>query len=116
MSATLVVRFLVTVLVILETIGNVPTFLALTASDPGHRTRAAGQATVVAASVILVFALFGQAILGVLGISVPAIQVSGGLVLALVALQLLAFTSPEPAAVAGGNPAFLDWIAAETRG
>ena len=90
MSASLFVRVLVTVLVILDPIGNVPTFLALTAADPGHRTRAAG-----------------QAILGVLHISVPAIQVSGGLVLALVALQLLAFTSPEPSAVAGGNPALV---------
>jgi multiple antibiotic resistance protein len=106
-SASLFVRVLVTVLVILDPIGNVPTFLALTAADPGHRTRAAGQATVVAAAVILAFALFGQAILGVLHISVPAIQVSGGLVLALVALQLLAFTSPEPSAVAGGNPALV---------
>ena len=81
---------LVTILVIMDPAANAPVFLALTADlDPGRRRRAALQATVVAASVILVFALFGQGILALLGISLPALQVAGGLLLVLVALELL---------------------------
>jgi multiple antibiotic resistance protein len=81
---------LVTILVIMDPVANAPVFLALTADlDPGRRRRAALQATVVAASVILVFALFGQGILALLGISLPALQVAGGLLLVLVALELL---------------------------
>jgi multiple antibiotic resistance protein len=81
---------LVTILVIMDPVANAPVFLALTADlDSGRRRRAALQATVVAASVILVFALFGQGILALLGISLPALQVAGGLLLVLVALELL---------------------------
>ena len=81
---------LVTILVIMDPVANAPAFLALTADmDVARRRRAALEATVVAATVILVFALFGQAILALLGISLPALQVAGGLLLVLVALELL---------------------------
>ncbi|MPY94930.1 MAG: NAAT family transporter [Acidimicrobiia bacterium] len=80
----------VTLLVIMDPVGNVPIFLALTRSDGDHaRRRAALQATVAAAAIILTFAAFGQQILGLLGISLQALQVSGGLLLVLVALELL---------------------------
>ena len=86
----LFVEALVTILVIMDPVANAPVFLALTADvDAAGRRRAALQATVVAASVILVFALFGQAILALLGISLPALEVAGGLLLVLVALELL---------------------------
>jgi multiple antibiotic resistance protein len=86
----LFVEALVTILVILDPVANAPVFLALTADhDAAQRRRAARQATAVAASVILVFALFGQGILALLGISLPALEVAGGLLLVLVALELL---------------------------
>lgn len=81
---------LVTILVIMDPVANAPVFLVLTADmDGGRRRRAAVEATVVAAVVILAFALFGQGILALLGISLPALQVAGGLLLVLVALELL---------------------------
>lgn len=101
---------LVTVLVIMDPVANAPVFLALTVDhDPVRRRRAALQATVVAASVILVFALFGQAILALLGISLPALQVAGGLLLVLVALELLRPPPGGPAAAGrpGQNPALV---------
>ena len=56
---------------------NAPVFLALTADlDPGRRRRAALQATVVAASVILVFALFVGAILTATSVSITAHSLS----------------------------------------
>jgi multiple antibiotic resistance protein len=80
----------VTLLVIMDPLGNVPVFLGLTASRPTEeRKRLAWQAVFVAGGVIAVFALFGQQILEYLGISVPALQGSGGLLLLLVALELL---------------------------
>ncbi len=53
------------------------------------RRRLACQAVLVAFFVITVFALFGQSILDYLGITLPAMQVAGGLLLLLVALELL---------------------------
>ncbi len=80
----------VTILVVIDPIGNVPAFLALTSDRPrSDLRRAALQATLVATAVIYAFAIFGQAILRGLGISVSSLQVAGGLVLLLAALELL---------------------------
>lgn len=70
----LFVDVLVTILVIMDPLGNVPVFLPLTRDpDRDSRRSAALQATAVAGSVILVFASFGQGILRVLGISLPSL-------------------------------------------
>jgi multiple antibiotic resistance protein len=108
-NAQLYVKTLVTVLVILDPIGSVPVFLALTADKPAQRRRAARQATLVAGTVILVFALFGQAILSVLDISMASLQISGGMLLALVSLELLGPTglAASPSPVAKANPALV---------
>jgi multiple antibiotic resistance protein len=80
----------VTLLVIMDPIGTVPLFLALTSGRSRRaRQRQAWQAVVVALAVITAFALFGQQILRYLDISVAALQGSGGLLLILVALELL---------------------------
>jgi multiple antibiotic resistance protein len=80
----------VTLLVIMDPLGTIPMFLTLSASrSKAARYRLAWQAVLVAGSVIAVFAIFGQQILAYLGITVPAIQGSGGLLLLLVALALL---------------------------
>jgi multiple antibiotic resistance protein len=80
----------VTLLVITDPPGVVPPFLGLTRglSRP-VQARLAWQAAVVALGVILVFALFGRSILTYLGVELPALQAAGGLLLLLVALQLL---------------------------
>ena len=81
---------LVTMLVILDPPGNTPIFLAVTRRlSPRERHRAAYLATATAFLVISIFAVFGQTVLDYLNVSVPALQVSGGLLLLLVALQLL---------------------------
>jgi multiple antibiotic resistance protein len=80
----------VTLLVIMDPVGNVPVFLTVTEHEgEAGRRRAAAQAALTAAAVILAFAAFGGVLLRVLGISVQALQVSGGLLLVLVALELL---------------------------
>ena len=90
MDATLFAEASVTLLVIMDPVGNVPVFLALTRDhDLPARRRAALQATGVAAGVIVSFALFGELVLRLLGISVESLQVAGGLLLVLVSLELL---------------------------
>ena len=80
----------VTLLVIMDPLGNVPIFLSLSAKySKKARSRLALESVIVAGAVIAAFAIFGKEILSYLGITIPALQGSGGLLLLLVALQLL---------------------------
>ncbi|WP_435299507.1 MarC family protein [Timonella sp. A28] len=86
----LVIEVYVTLFVIMDPPGTVPIFLGLTSSMTAkQRKQAARTAIFVAAGVILAFAAFGQHILNYMHISLPALQASGGLLLLLVAMQLL---------------------------
>ena len=81
---------LVTMLVIMDPVGNVPIFLSVTRRlSASARNRAALVAVVTAAAVIGVFAILGRQVLDYLDVSVPALQGAGGLLLLLVALELL---------------------------
>jgi multiple antibiotic resistance protein len=87
----------VTLLVIMDPPGVVPPFIGLTRGLPAKvRNRLAWQAAVVGLGVIVGFAVFGQSILAYLGVQVPSLQAAGGLLLLLVALQLLTGTYSEP--------------------
>src|SRR2546421_2065905 len=88
--------------------GSVPIFLALTgALAPRERNRAAWQAVALAGGVIVVFAVAGQQILKYLGIDVPALQGAGGLLLILVALELLTGKSNDPSEEVTSNVALV---------
>ena len=87
----------VTLLVITDPPGMVPIFLALTGPLPAReRNRAAWQAVALALGVIVVFAVAGQKILDYLSIDLPALQGAGGLLLILVALELLTGKTDDP--------------------
>jgi multiple antibiotic resistance protein len=80
----------VTLLVIVDPPGMVPIFLALTGAMPAaQRHRAGTQAVALALGVIVVFAVAGQTLLNYLHVELPALQGAGGLLLVLVALELL---------------------------
>jgi multiple antibiotic resistance protein len=100
----------VTLFVIIDPPGTVPVFLGLTRgrSRP-DRNRLAWQATLVAFSVIVVFALFGRTILDYLGVGLAALEGAGGLLLLLVALELLTGKAGQPsdAEVEQANVAFV---------
>jgi multiple antibiotic resistance protein len=98
----------VTLLVIMDPPGALPIFLALTgALTQRQKLAAARRASLVALSVIVLFAVFGQQILTYLHISLPALQGAGGLLLLLVALQLLTGSEQEQHADAGVNVALV---------
>jgi multiple antibiotic resistance protein len=81
---------LVTLLVIMDPIGTAPVFIVLTARQtPAERRRAAVVAVGAAGSLVLVFAFFGQLLLAYLRVGVDSLTIAGGLLLLLVALQLL---------------------------
>jgi multiple antibiotic resistance protein len=105
----LLVESFVTLFVIMDPPGTLPVFLALTANaDRRERTRAARQAVGVALLVIVVFAVFGQGILGYLHVTLPALQGAGGLLLLLIALELLTDRGgDEPVRTEGVNIAFV---------
>jgi multiple antibiotic resistance protein len=92
----------VTLLVIVDPPGMVPVFLALTGALPAkQRIRAGTQAVALALGVIVVFAVAGQTLLEYLHVKLPALQGAGGLLLVLVALQLLTGKTDEPEDLAG---------------
>ncbi|OJF15690.1 MarC family protein [Couchioplanes caeruleus] len=86
----------VTLLVIVDPPGMVPVFLALTRTLPSkERTRAGTQAVLLALGVIVGFAVAGKTLLDYLHVQLPALQGAGGLLLILVALQLLTGKADE---------------------
>jgi multiple antibiotic resistance protein len=98
----------VTILVITDPPGMVPIFLALTGALPARdRHRAAWQAVALALGVIVVFAVAGQTILDYLHIDLPALQGAGGLLLILVALELLTGKADDPDPQATSNIALV---------
>ncbi|MEP9383866.1 MarC family protein [Nocardioides sp. KR10-350] len=105
---SLAVSAFVTLFVIMDPVGTIPIFLSLTAGRSAESSRkAAWQAVLVSFFVIAVFALFGQGILHYLGISLPALQCAGGLLLLLVALELLTDNEEVPTAQTGTNVALV---------
>jgi multiple antibiotic resistance protein len=98
----------VTLFVIMDPVGTVPIFLSLTSGrSPYSARRAAWQAVIVSFGVISAFGFFGQQILAYLNISLPALQGAGGLLLLLVALELLTGKEEEMTASADTNIAMV---------
>ncbi|WP_372595547.1 MarC family protein, partial [Actinotalea sp.] len=100
----------ITLFIIMDPPGTVPIFLGLTgAMTRAQRHRAARQAVLVAFGVIVSFAVFGQQLLAYMHISLAALQASGGLLLLLVAMELLTGNAdaPQPSANESVNVALV---------
>lgn len=111
LDARVLAEVFVTLFVIMDPPGTVPIFLGLTGAMTGRqRHRAARQAILVAFGVIVSFALFGQQLLSYMHISLPALQASGGLLLLLVAMELLTGkmeSAAQPSGATGVNVALV---------
>ncbi len=103
-----------TALTIIDPIGMVPLTLTTTANcEAVRRKRVVDQAVLVAAIVMLVMGIVGPAVLGYLGITLPAFGIAGGILLFLIAIDMLfarptgarATTDEEREAQTGENPA-----------
>lgn len=90
MDWKLLVTTFITLVVIVDPVGNAPVFLVLTRdTDPARRRRFAGQAVLAATAVIFIFAFFGHYILDYLGITLESLMVAGGVLLGIVALDMM---------------------------
>jgi multiple antibiotic resistance protein len=76
--------------VVIEPVSLVPMFGALTrGGEPGYRTRMAWKSVGISAVIFIVFALVGDWLLRLLGISVSAFKIAGGLLLFLLAVDMV---------------------------
>lgn len=90
LDAAYLITAFVTIFVIIDPIGLAPLFLALTRGKTAAQRRSiAIRATLVAFAILLLFAAFGEALLGFVGISMPAFRVAGGILLFLTAIDML---------------------------
>jgi multiple antibiotic resistance protein len=75
---------------VVDPIGVVPIFLAITAGDSAEKIRrTALRACLVAGGLLLFFAVFGGVIFQVFGVSLAAFRVAGGILLLITALDML---------------------------
>ncbi|MGC1502874.1 MAG: MarC family protein [Sulfitobacter sp.] len=90
LDTAFMITALVTMFVVIDPIGIAPLFLALTSGmSQAQRRRVAVHAGLVAGLVLVLFAFFGEAVLGFIGISMPAFRIAGGILLFLTALDML---------------------------
>lgn len=86
----LFVSALITFFVVIDPPGCAPIYASLTAGVPAVHARAmALRAVVVAGLILVLFALFGQDILRALGISLDSFRIAGGIMLFLIALDMV---------------------------
>jgi multiple antibiotic resistance protein len=89
-TAELLVPAFVTLFVIIDPIGLSPIFLALTQGMTDDQRRRIGNRAILIAFVLLAaFGIFGERLLTAIGISMPAFRISGGLLLFLIAVDML---------------------------
>jgi len=89
-SLTDYLRFTVTLTAVVDPFLAVPFFLSFTAARSDAERRVLARVVALAVFAVLAIAVFvGEALLGLIGASLPAFRVGGGLVLLLMALAML---------------------------
>lgn len=87
---TFLITAFVTLFVVIDPIGTAPLFLALTQGMTAARRRVIGlRACVISAILLALFGVAGEDFLRSIGISMPAFQIAGGILLFLTALDML---------------------------
>ncbi|EAQ03479.1 membrane protein, MarC family protein [Pseudooceanicola batsensis HTCC2597] len=90
MDYSVYITAFVTLFVIIDPVGLTPLFAALTQGQPPAQRRAiALRSCVIALALLAIFAVFGEAVMGFVGITMPAFRIAGGVLLFLTALEML---------------------------
>src|ERR1700752_4548207 len=89
-----IVRFSVlalsSIFFLVDPFAAIPSFIAITErADPARRKRMARKAALTCFIVLTTFALAGQLIFKMFGITLPAFEIAGGLILLLIGLDML---------------------------
>ena len=84
------IKFFIVFFVVVEPISLIPVFSGLTegASDQ-YKHKMALKSVLVASGILLLFALVGAGFLGAMGISIDSFRIFGGLLLFLIALEMV---------------------------
>jgi multiple antibiotic resistance protein len=86
----LYVSSLITFFVVIDPPGCAPIYAGLTkGASPTHRRAMAIRSVLVASAILFVFALFGEDLLRALGISLASFRIAGGIMLFLIALEMV---------------------------
>lgn len=90
MEIDFLITSFVALFLIIDPVGLTPLFIALTRGMSAQaRRKITIRAIGVSFLVLMLFALFGETVLGFVGISMPAFRVAGGILLFLTALDML---------------------------
>ena len=90
MLADYFINAFATLFVTIDPVGLAPMFLAVTAgATAATRRRIAVRATLIGGAILFLFLVAGRGVLGMLGISVPAFQIAGGLLLLIIAIEMV---------------------------
>jgi MarC family membrane protein len=83
-------KFFVVFFVVVEPVSLIPLFSGLTAgATSAYKTRMALKSVIIAGAILLLFAVGGAAFLALMGISVEAFRIFGGLLLFLLSLEMV---------------------------
>ena len=76
--------------IVIDPLGNTPLFLSITQNmDTNKKIRIALSASIIASIILLFFALLGSSLLSYLNISYPAFTIGGGIILLIIAIEML---------------------------
>ncbi|MCO6381681.1 MAG: MarC family protein [Vannielia sp.] len=90
MDTAFLISAFVTLFVVIDPLGLAPLFAALTQDDsPARRRAIAFRSVAIGFALLCLFGIAGEAVLGFVGISMPAFRIAGGLLLFLTALEML---------------------------
>lgn len=104
MDVTLFISAITTIFVMADPFGNIPLFLGLTGGLSGAERRyVITKASVVATIILILFAIIGQPIMALLDISLEAMSIAGGILLLLIALDMLMSTGLRAKRSDGGG-------------
>jgi MarC family membrane protein len=80
----------ITLVLIMDPIGNVPVFASMMKSvDPKRRVRIILRESLIALVVLLIFLFAGKYIMQALQVSMPALSIAGGIILFLISLKMI---------------------------
>jgi multiple antibiotic resistance protein len=88
---------------VFDVIGTVPVFLALTQDFSDQRAVIVRDSVIIATIILLVFAMAGQLVFRVLGITIDDFKIAGGIILFIIALDNLRGKISQTRTIAAGE-------------
>ncbi len=86
----LLVHIFITLFIVIDPIGVASLFIAMVrGSDAAYRRAMALRSTAISAMILVIFFFTGDSLLHILGISLPAFRIAGGLLLFLLAIDMV---------------------------